>query len=114
MLNHHVSAASSQVPCKEFTVPQFQRDNQSTTIPQACSHEDANEARIAALELVRKCRLKYDGSRDPLTFPERVEELAKLYQPELNRIVSISKLIKDNAMVLVRSSARSNQPETIL
>ncbi|KAI8116934.1 hypothetical protein CVS40_11088 [Lucilia cuprina] len=43
-----------------------------------------NGNRIMVIELVRKWGLKFDGSKDPLGFIEPVEELAKMYNTDLD------------------------------
>ncbi|XP_065361937.1 uncharacterized protein LOC135955515 [Calliphora vicina] len=66
-----------------------------------------SESRIMVVELVRKWGLKFDGGRDPLGFIERAEELAKMYNIDLDQLpLVLPELFKEKALVWLRNNNR--------
>ncbi|XP_017466340.1 PREDICTED: uncharacterized protein LOC108359149 [Rhagoletis zephyria] len=89
------SVMQSPMPVDAFETPQPYATYPTTSL-------------ATIMDRVRKWGFKYDGGRDPLSFIERVEELAEVY--EVNRDLlprAMPELLKEKALTWFRSNNRN-------
>lgn len=68
---------------------------------------EAQRGYLHVVEQVRKWSFKYDGSKEPLAFLERVEELADVYQIPIDQVPkTMPELLKDMALSWFRNNNR--------
>lgn len=99
-----VSAANQTMEQKKNPVDTHRNEEQQTyAMYQPASHTNI-------MDRVRKWGLKYDGGKDPLSFIERVEELADCYEVSRDSIPrALPELLKDKALVWYRNNNRQWQ-----
>ncbi|XP_067639274.1 uncharacterized protein [Eurosta solidaginis] len=62
---------------------------------------------VCVMDRARKWGIKYDGKGDPLSFVERVEEMAEGYEVDINSVPrALPELFKDRALVWLRNNNR--------